>query len=208
MTIRVVLADDHPVVRSGLSLLLGLDPEIEVVGEASDGVQALALARRLGPDLVVTDLQMPELDGVGVVAQLAVELPEISVLVLTTYDTDRMIVAAVDAGAAGYLLKDSGSDELIPAVKAAARGQTVLPPEIAAKLKARRDGPQPPALTSRELDVLGLVARGASNREIAEALFVSQATVKTHLIHIFQKLQVDDRTAAVTTAIERGLIQL
>jgi len=200
--IRVLLVDDHPVVRSGLAGLLGEEPDIEVVGEASDGEGGVALAETLTPDLVLMDLRMPGLDGAGATA--AITARGVRVLVLTTYDTDADILRAVEAGATGYLLKDTPRDQLVDAVRAAARGETVLAPPIAAKLMRQVRGHD--QLTPREVDVLALVAQGRSNGEIARELFIGEATVKTHLLRIFDKLGVDDRTRAVTTAMERGYL--
>lgn len=207
MTVRVVVADDHPVVRTGVVMMLGADSVIEVVGEASDGAQAIALAREHRPDVVVMDLQMPDVDGVEATRTIRSEMPETAVLILTTYDTDRAIVSAVEAGAAGYLLKDAPPGDLVRAVRYAASGGQVIPPAIAARLLAHRDAPAMPELTTRELEVLEALALGGTNRSIAETLFVSQATVKTHLIHIFQKLQVEDRTSAVARAVELGIVE-
>ena len=201
--IRVLLIDDHPVVRSGLSGLLGGESDIEVVGEASDGREGVARALVLRPDVVLMDLRMPELDGAGATAEItAAGAPR--VLVLTTYDTDADILRAVEAGATGYLLKDTPREQLVAAVRAAARGETVLAPPLAAKLM--RQVRSTDQLTPRELEVLTLVARGMSNGEIAHELFIGEATVKTHLLHVFDKLGVSDRTAAVTTAIRAGIL--
>ncbi len=201
--IRVLLVDDHPVVRSGLAGLLGGEADIEVVGEADDGAQGVALAADLRPDLVLMDLRMPGMDGAS--ATLAITSAGTArVLVLTTYDTDADILRAVEAGATGYLLKDTPREQLVDAVRAAARGETVLAPPLAAKLMRQvRGGDQ---LTPRELEVLQLVAQGRSNPEIARELFIGEATVKTHLLHVFDKLGVDDRTRAVTVALERGIL--
>ena len=201
--IRVLLVDDHPVVRSGLAGLLGGETDIEVVGEADDGAQGVALAADLRPDLVLMDLRMPGMDGAS--ATLAITSAGTArVLVLTTYDTDADILRAVEAGATGYLLKDTPREQLVDAVRAAARGETVLAPPLAAKLMRQvRGGDQ---LTPRELEVLQLVAQGRSNPEIARELFIGEATVKTHLLHVFDKLGVDDRTRAVTVAMERGIL--
>lgn len=208
MTVRVLVVDDHPVVRDGLRGMLEGQPDLEVVGDASDGRQALDAVERDPPDVVLLDLRMPVLDGVAVIEQLAARHPSVRVLVLTTYDTDHDIVRAVEAGATGYLLKDTPREELFRAVRAAARGEPVLAPGVAARLMGRLRSPQPETPTERELDVLRLVARGLTNRTIARELFVSEATVKTHLVHVFGKLGVDDRTAAVTAALDRGLIRL
>jgi len=202
--IRVVLVDDHPVVRSGLAGLLAAEADIEVVGEAGDGAAGVALALEVQPDLVLMDLRMPELDGADATALItAAGGPR--VLVLTTYDTDADILRAVEAGATGYLLKDTPREQLVAAVRAAARGETVLAPPLAAKLmRSVRGGDQ---LTARETEVLELVARGLSNPEIARELFIGEATVKSHLLHVFDKLGVSDRTAAVTVAMQRGILR-
>ncbi len=206
--IRVLLVDDHPVVRDGLRGMLGAQPDLEVVGEAGDGAQALALALRHRPDVVLMDLRMPGTDGVAATARILAALPATRVLVLTTYDTDADIVRAVGAGATGYLLKDTPREELFRAVRAAARGETVLAPAVAARLLTSLRQPAQPVLSARELEVLALVAHGASNRDVASRLSISEATVKSHLLHVFDKLGVDDRTAAVTVALTRGLLQL
>jgi DNA-binding NarL/FixJ family response regulator len=201
--IRVLLVDDHPVVRSGLAGLLGGEPGIEVVGEAGDGAQGVALAASLRPDLVLMDLRMPTMDGAEATAAITAA-GTARVLVLTTYDTDTDILRAVEAGATGYLLKDAPREQLVEAVRAAARGETVLAPPLAAKLMRQvRGGEQ---LTPRELEVLTLVAQGLSNPDIARELFIGEATVKSHLLHVFDKLGVDDRTRAVTVAMERGIL--
>jgi DNA-binding NarL/FixJ family response regulator len=202
--IRVLLVDDHPVVRSGLAGLLGGEPDIEVVGEASDGREGVERAVELVPDVVLMDLRMPEMDGVEATALIAATGGP-RVLVLTTYDTDTDILRAVEAGATGYLLKDTPRDELVEAVRAASRGETVLAPPLAAKLMRQvRSNDQ---LTARELEVLGLVSHGMSNGDIAKELFIGEATVKTHLLHVFDKLGVSDRTAAVTTALRLGVLR-
>ena len=201
--IRVLLVDDHPVVRSGLAGLLGGEADIVVVGEADDGAQGVALAGELRPDLVLMDLRMPGMDGASATAAIT-SAGTARVLVLTTYDTDADILRAVEAGATGYLLKDTPREQLVEAVRAAARGETVLAPPLAAKLMRQvRGGEQ---LTPRELEVLQLVAQGRSNPDIARELFIGEATVKTHLLHVFDKLGVDDRTRAVTVALERGIL--
>ncbi|MST34733.1 response regulator [Acidimicrobiaceae bacterium USS-CC1] len=203
--IRVLVVDDHPVVRSGLVGLLGLEPDVVVVGEAADGAEALRLAAERAPDVVLMDLRMPVMDGVAATDRLAGTVPAPRVLVLTTYDTDSDIVRAVEAGATGYLLKDTPREALVDAVRRAARGETVLAPPVAARLlqRVRRRDLE---LTPRELEVLTEVGRGLSNAEIGIKLLVGEATVKTHLLHVFAKLGVSDRTAAVTVAISRGLL--
>ncbi len=207
MSIRVLVVDDHPVVRSGLAGMLAIEDDLEVVGEAADGLEALAQVAALAPDVVLMDLRMPNLDGAGATARIVAEHPATRVLVLTTYDTDGDIVRAVEAGATGYLLKDTPRVQLVEAVRAASRGETVLAPPVAARLVSRMRAPVAAALTPRELDVLTEVARGRSNGEIGRVLFIGEATVKTHLLRVFAKLGVDDRTRAVTVAMELGILR-
>lgn len=204
-TVRVLLADDHPVVRSGLAGLLAVEPDIEVVGEVADGAAAVAAAHDLHPDLVLMDLRMPVMDGAAATARIVGELPGVRVLVLTTYETDADILRAVEAGATGYLLKDTPRDQLVAGVRAAARGESALSPSVASRLvqQMRADTDR---LTARELEVLAGVARGLSNAAVGRELFIAEATVKTHLLRAFGKLGVDDRTAAVTVAMQRGLL--
>jgi DNA-binding NarL/FixJ family response regulator len=207
--IRVLVVDDHPVVRSGLIGMLAVTDDIEVVGEAGDGSEALALVESIRPDVVLMDLRMPRRDGVSATGAIVSRYPSTRVLVLTTYDTDTDILHAVEAGAAGYLLKDTPHADLLDGIRAAARGETVLAPPVAARLMSRLRTPTTPAATQpspRELEVLAAVARGLSNVEIGRELFIGEATVKTHLQRLFAKLDVDDRTRAVTVAIERGLL--
>ena len=205
-TVRVVVVEDHPVTRMGVVALLGQDERIEVVGEAGAGEDALEVVARERPDVVVTDLRLGDgLDGVGVTSAVRATRPAPAVLVLTTYDTDRDIVRAVEAGAAGYLLKDADPARITDAVIRAAAGETVLSPDLAQRVVARISRPQAD-LSPREVEILAAVARGLSNREIARALVISEATVKTHLVHVFTKLDVDSRTAAVARAREDGLI--
>jgi DNA-binding NarL/FixJ family response regulator len=206
--IRLCIADDHPVVRNGLVGMLTSQPDFEVVGEAADGKAAVDLVASSAPDVVLMDLRMPVMDGLAAIRAIRARPEPPPILVLTTYDADSDIVRAIEAGAAGYLLKDAPPAELYAAVRAAASGGSPLSPAVAARIIHRvRDGGDA-ALSSREADVLRLVARGASNREIGRDLRISEATVKTHLIHVFEKLGVGDRTSAVTRAIERGLIDL
>ena len=207
-TIRVIIADDHPVVRIGLRGMLETQADIEVVGEAENGKQAVSLAAKLEPDVVLMDLQMPELDGASATEQIRTRLSQTHVLVLTTYDTDADITRAIGAGAIGYLLKDAPRDDLLHAIRAASRGESVLTPSVASRVMERMRAPSHTTLSDREIEVLTKVADGKSNKEIAQTLFISGATVKTHLIHIFSKLGVDDRTAAVTVALERGVLRL
>ncbi len=210
--IRLLIADDHPVVRDGLSNMFARDPEFEVLGEAADGSEAVRLAAILQPDVILMDLRMPRMDGLTAITELARRGIAARILVLTTYDTDSHVLPAIEAGATGYLLKDAPRDELLRAVRAAAHGEAALSPAVAARLMSRvRDpvpgpGPEPGPLSQRELEVLELVASGNSNREAAARLFISQATVKTHLLNIYAKLGVGDRAAAVGEAFNRGLL--
>jgi len=206
VTVRVVVADDHPVVRSGIVALLDLEPDLEVVGEAGDGEQAVALAEELRPDLVLMDLRMPGTDGTAATARIVAGLPGVHVLVLTTYETDTDILRAVEAGATGYLLKDTPRDQLVAGVRAAAHGESALSPSVARRLVQQVRGDRGERLTPREQQVLGGVARGLSNAAIGRELFITEATVKTHLLRAFAKLGVDDRTRAVTVAMERGIL--
>ena len=206
--IRIVIADDHPVVRAGLQGILVSQPDFEVVGEASNGREAVDLVTALRPDVVLMDLRMPEMDGVSAISKIVAEQSDAHVLVLTTYDSDAEIVRAVGAGATGYLLKDTPREELCLAIRAAARGESVLAPVVAARLMRRVREPDQEPLSRREIEVLNSVAGGTSNKEIGHSLHISEATVKSHLSHIFEKLGVDDRTAAVTVALERGILHL
>jgi DNA-binding NarL/FixJ family response regulator len=206
--IRLLVADDHPVVRDGLRAMLATQPDMELVGEAATGTEAVERALALHPDVVLMDLQMPGLDGPAAIAALRERAPEVRVLVLTTYGTDADITRAVDAGATGYLLKDAPREQLFGAIRAAAKGESVLSPSVATRVLGRMRAPAEEALSPRELEILQAVARGLSNKQIGRRLYVSEATVKTHLLRIFGKLGVDDRTAAVTVALERGIIRL
>lgn len=204
--IRVLVADDHAVVRAGIVALLADEPDIEVVGEAVDGVEAVSLAAELTPDLVVMDVRMPRLTGDEATARILAETPGVRVLVLTTYESDASILAAIEAGASGYLLKAAPADELLAGVRSVSAGEVALSPAIAAQLVTRMRQPAPPVLTPRETEVLRLVAEGLTNRQIGERLHLGEATVKTHLLRTFDKLDVSDRTRAVTLAMERGLL--
>ncbi|ASD20925.1 DNA-binding response regulator [Cryobacterium sp. LW097] len=206
--IRVLVADDHPIVRGGIVGLLGGADDIEVVGEAADGAMAVRLAGELRPDLVLMDLRMPHLDGAAATAQILEQNPATRVLILTTYESDDQILGAIAAGASGYLLKAAPQAEIIEGVRSVYGGQTVLAPVIAARLvqRVRADAVPAPRLSARELQVLRLVAAGESNPQIARSLFIGEATVKTHLLHVFEKLGVGDRTRAVTLAMELRLL--
>ncbi|GAA2945320.1 response regulator [Streptomyces argenteolus] len=208
--ITLLVVDDHPVVRDGLRGMFASSPGFDVLGEAADGVAAVALATRLDPDVVLMDLRMPGGGGVAAIAELARLGARSKVLVLTTYDTDSDTLPAIEAGATGYLLKDAPRDELFTAVRAAADGRTVLSPAVASRLVSRVRtpvaAPGNDSLSAREREVLALVARGTSNRGIAAELFISEATVKTHLTHVFAKLGAKDRAAAVAVGYERGVL--
>jgi DNA-binding NarL/FixJ family response regulator len=204
--ITLLLVDDHPVVRDGLRGMCEASADFEVVGEASNGPEGVRLALSLDPDVVLMDLRMPGGGGVEAITELQRRKARAHVLVLTTYDGDRDIMAALDAGATGYLLKCAPRDELFAAIRAAAGGEAVLSPAVATRVVSRMRSSGVGELSGREREVLALVARGRSNREIARALFVSEATVKTHLGHVYDKLGVKDRAAAVATAYERGVL--
>ncbi|MFD7501074.1 response regulator [Streptomyces sp. NPDC059850] len=203
--IRVLLADDHPVVREGLSAMLDSAEGITVVGQAGSGEEAVVQAKALRPDIILLDLRMGGMDGVEATTQILRQVPGCKVVIVTTYEDDSDILRAVEAGAAGYLLKGSSRQELISAVQTAARGETVLTPSLAGKLFRSRAA-EPSPLSGREREVLRLVGQGLTNAEIGAKLFVAEATVKTHLLRSFKKLGVSDRTAAVMTAMERGLL--
>ncbi|MFF4867623.1 response regulator [Streptomyces sp. NPDC003444] len=204
-SVRILLCDDHVVVRAGLLALLGSTPDIDVVGEAGSGEEAVALAAKLKPDVVLMDLQLGTgIDGVEATRRIAPT--GVHVLVLTTYDTDADITRAIEAGATGYLLKAERPEELFAAIHAAAQGRTALSPPVASRVMDRMRGAAGPSLTDRERDILGQLGRGLGNREIARALFISEATVKTHLGRIYAKLGVDTRAGAVAVAKERRLL--
>ncbi|TYB57661.1 response regulator transcription factor [Nonomuraea sp. PA05] len=205
-TIRLLIADDHPVVRDGLSSMFASAPGFEVLGEAADGATAVRLARELRPDVILMDLRMPGMDGLTAITELARLGLTARVLVLTTYDTDTHVLPAIEAGATGYLLKDSPREELLRGARAAANGESVLSPSVAARLMSRVRKPAPQLLSRRELEVLELVAAGNTNREAAARLFITEATVKSHLLNIYAKLGVNDRAAAVTEGFNQGLL--
>jgi two-component system, NarL family, response regulator LiaR len=207
MAIRIVIADDHSVVRRGLRMFLAMDPELVVVGEAADGEEAVHLARLLLPDIVLMDLLMPVMDGITATALIRSELPDTEVLALTSVLEDASVVGAVRAGAIGYLLKDTDADALCRAIKAAAAGQVQLTPQAAARLMQAVSAPESPeALTERETEVLRLLAQGKANKEIARSLNISEKTVKVHVSNILSKLGVQSRTQATLYAIRVGLV--
>ena len=208
MSVRIVIADDHGIVRQGLRMYLGLDPEIEIVGEASNGAEALELTHQLHPDVVLMDLLMPVMDCIAATAAIRRELPDTEVVALTSVLEDTWVVEAVRAGAIGYLLKDTEAHELLRAIKAAAAGQVQLAPSAAARLMCEVRTPEKSyeALTDRETDVLRLLAKGRSNKEIAQHLNIGEQTVKTHVSHVLNKLGVPSRTQAALYAIRTGLV--
>jgi len=206
--IRILITDDHPVVREGLAGMLAGQDDFVVVAMASDGKSAIEKFQELSPDVVLMDLRMPSLDGVGAIEAIREKKPAAKIIVLTTYDSDTDIVRAIEAGATGYLLKDAPREELFRAIRAASLGESVLAPTVASRLMMRMRAPEDENLSTREIEVLALVAEGNSNKEVGKVLHISTATVKTHLIHIYSKLRVTDRTSAVTTAIEKGIITL
>lgn len=202
--VRVLVVDDHPIVREGIVSIVASAPDLAVVGQAAHGAEALELVAQLSPDIVLMDLRMPVMGGVEATAAIHARFPGVTVVILTTYETDEDILSAIEAGATGYLLKAAPMEELIQGVRAAASGQVALAPAVAAALVSRAQAPA--RLTPREVEVLRLVATGSTNGQIAAALHISEATVKTHLLRLFEKLGVNDRTRAVTLAMERGLI--
>ncbi len=213
--IRVLVADDHLIVREGLQLILETAEELELVGEAADGAQAVQLANELKPDVVLMDLQMPRVDGLTAIAQIRAQLPNIAIVILTTYNEDERMIRGLRAGARGYLLKDTDRETLLNTIRAAARGETLLKPEIMARVLAHADPAPAPAsartpvateLTERERQVLRLIVRGAQNKEIASQLNISERTVKAHLASIFNRLGVNSRTEAAAVAVRLGLV--
>ena len=204
--IRLLIVDDHPVVRDGLRGVFAGSDEFCVVGEAGNGAEALAVVARFAVDVVLMDLRMPGMGGVEAIALLRERHPDVRVLVLTTYDADRDVRPAIEAGATGYLLKDSPRDELVAGVRAAYEGRSMLAPSVAERLMGMVSGPRHEELSPRELEILRLVAGGDTNRVVAQKLFISEATVKTHLLHLYDKLGARDRASAVATAYERHLL--
>lgn len=206
--IRLLIVDDHPIVRDGLRAVFEGDPGFDVVGEAGDGAEAVDMAVALDVDVLLMDLRMPRMGGVEAIKALAKRSPAVRVLVLTTFDADADVLPAIEAGATGYLLKDAPREELIRAALAAYHGESVLAPSVARRLLGRVRAPDAPkTLTERELKVLSLIAAGATNREAAKQLFISEATIKTHLLHIYAKLGTRDRASAVAEAYKQGLLQ-
>ena len=211
--IKILIADDHPVVREGLSAMLTREEDIQVVGEAENGRDAINKATDLQPDIILMDLRMPEVDGVEAMRQIKVKNPAMKFIVLTTYDNDEYIFEGIEAGARAYLLKDAPREELFKAIRAVYRGESLIQPAVAGKVLDRfaelsRRVKAPEALSEREIEVLKLMAKGAANKLIAANLGIGESTVKTHIQSIFQKLQVNDRTEAVTDAIKKGLIRI
>jgi two-component system, NarL family, response regulator LiaR len=209
MAIRVLITDDHGVVRQGLRMFLSLDPDIEVVGEAENGEEAVAMARELEPDVVLMDLLMPVMDGIEATKTIRSELPDTEVIALTSVLEDASVTGAVRAGAIGYLLKDTHAEELHRAIRGAAEGRVQLAPEAAARLMREVRGPESPeALTEREAEVLKLLARGKANKQIANSLYVSEKTVKAHVSSILMKLGIQSRTQAALHAVRTGLLSV
>ena len=214
--IRILIVDDHEMVRDGLSVMMDREDDFTVVGEAKNGLEAVEQARSLRPDVILMDLRMPEMDGVEAMRQIRAEQDDVKFLVLTTYDTDEYIFDAIEAGAKGYLLKDTSREELFRAVRAVNRGESLIEPGVVARLLDRlthlsrqaAQGPDHLALSERELEVLQLMARGSANKQIAGDLSITESTVKTHVANIFQKLEVSHRTEAVTKAMSQGIIKL
>lgn len=211
---RILIVDDHTMVRDGLSSMLQRQPDFEVVGEASNGKEGVEQAERLRPDLILMDLRMPEMDGVEAMRKIRIHQPEVDFLVLTTFDTDEYIFDAVEVGAKGFLLKDTSRDELFNAVRTISNGNSYFQPDIASRLAdqfavlRKGGGHVTDALSEREREVLNLIAQGKSNKEVASELSLSESTVKSHVSNIFSKLGVNDRTGAVTTAIQKGIIKI
>lgn len=211
--IKILIADDHPVVREGLNSMISNEADFQVIGEAVDGLEAVKKARELKPDVVLMDLRMPELDGVEAIRRINAEHPNIKFIILTTYSDDEFIFRGIEVGARAYLLKDAPREELFKAIRAVHAGESLIQPVVATKVLDRfaelsRHAQTVEILTERELDVLKLIAKGASNKEIAAELNISNSTVKTHIASIFQKLNTNDRTEAVTEAMKKGIIRL
>ena len=211
--IKILIVDDHPVVREGIGAMLARQPDFQIVGEASNGLQAIEKARELSPDVVLMDLRMPEMDGVEAIGRIRAEKPEVKFIILTTYSDDEYILKGIAAGARAYLLKDAPRDELFKAIRAVYKGESLIQPVVASRVldklaELSKKSPSTETLSEREIEVLQLMAKGVSNSSIADQLSITQSTVKTHITSIFQKLNVTTRTEAVTTALKRGIIQL
>jgi DNA-binding NarL/FixJ family response regulator len=211
--IRILIVDDHPVVREGIGSMLKKEPDFKVVGEASNGLEAIEQARELLPDVVLMDLRMPEMDGVEAISRIKAEKPEVKFIILTTYSDDEYIFKGIAAGARAYLLKDAPRDELFKAIRMVSRGESLIQPVVASRVldklaELSRKTPAAETLSDREIEVLRLMAGGQSNKDIADHLSITQSTVKTHITSIFQKLNVTTRTEAVTNALKKGIIQL
>ena len=212
--IKLLIADDHLIIRQGLRLILETESEFEIVGEASDGAEALSLCKKLKPDVVLMDLRMPNMDGLTAIEKLSAEQPDVAVVILTTFNEDELMLRGLQAGARGYLLKDTGRSTLFDTIRAAARGETLLKPEIMARVLAQKNAPAAKSksdstfnLTDREFEVLESVARGERSKEVAAHLGISERTVKAHLASIYQKLGVDSRAAAIAVAAQNGLLK-
>lgn len=208
MKIRILIADDHPIVRSGLSAILASQPDFEVVASAENGEEASALSASHAPDVILMDLQMPVLDGLSAIRHIHARQSDVKIIVLTTYDTDADIMPALEAGAKGYLLKDSHPETLFRAVRSAVKGELTLTPSVAEKITRRLTDISRTSLSKREIEVLELASQGNSNKDIGRKLHITEATVKSHFVHIFTKLNVADRTSAVTVALNQGIIRL
>ena len=212
-SIKIVIADDHPIVREGLATVLSMEEDLEVVGQAANGVEAVSLARDLCPDVILMDLQMPEMDGVQAIREIKAQSPEIGIIILTTYDTDEYIFSGIEAGARGYLLKDSSPAEVIEAIRTVHKGYSLIQPRVATRVldrvsqQAHGTAPEQ-VLSARETEVVQLISTGAANKEIAAQLLIGESTVKTHVIHILNKLGVKGRTEAVVEAARRGIIKI
>jgi len=211
--IRILIVDDHPVVREGIGSMLKKEADFKMVGEASNGLEAIEKARELSPDVVLMDLRMPEMDGVEAISRIKAEKPEVKFIILTTYSDDEYIFKGIAAGARAYLLKDAPRDELFKAIRMVSRGESLIQPVVASRVldklaELSRKTPAADTLSDREIEVLRLMAGGQSNKDIADHLSITQSTVKTHITSIFQKLNVTTRTEAVTNALKKGIIQL